>query len=78
MRKVRDKALLRAGVGRHRHRIFDQCFPLAGHRDAHPHAKPDEIPESDSSASEQRAALCVDGRRAPGEDGDGAARGHGK
>ncbi len=43
-----------------------------------PTRQPDEISESDSSASGQRAALYVFVRRAPGEDGDSAARGHGK
>ena len=46
------------------------------YRYAHPYTKSDEIFESDSRASEQRAALCVVGRRAPVPDSDGAARGH--
>ena len=70
------KALLRARVGRHCDGVFDQRFSRAGHRYAHPYTKSDEVPESDSSASEQREALGVVGRRAPGPDSDGATRGH--
>ena len=43
-----------------------------------PTRQTNEIPESDSSASGQRAAPCIFGCRAPGEERDGAARGHGK